>query len=402
MSRSVKTKKTNVELALEEVDELGHGTGLEAELVDTEGIKISEPFDPEKIDVYTKPHTVDLIMSRIENEEIDLSPDFQRRSNLWNDIRKSLLIESMLLRIPLPSLYLSEDKRGNYVVVDGLQRLCAIAHFVNVKYLNKLVGSTLPPLKLCGLQSLKELEGKSFPDLPRQLQRRINETELMFHIIRPSTPPKVMFNIFSRINQGGLPLKAQEIRNAVYQGPWREYVRKMAQSDSFIKATQKQISSERMEDESLVLRFLSLYVVKNNERPIDQNLDEFLNGMLESKILQWSQEQWVQYEDAFARALMAAEQIFGKYAFRKYSDRFTPINRGLFEAETVALATLKKTELKLLIQRKKKVLISLKKLQQNDSFQRATTYGTGKGSTSNTRIKMVKKMFRDILNDQQN
>ena len=109
-------------IPLEELTSGGIGSGLEAEPADDAG-EISAPFDPKLIDVITHQRTVDLLMARLGHGEMDLSPDFQRRANLWSDTRKSGLIESMLLRIPIPSLYVSEDINGHYQVVDGLQRL---------------------------------------------------------------------------------------------------------------------------------------------------------------------------------------------------------------------------------------------------------------------------------------
>jgi hypothetical protein len=121
------------------------GSGLEVEQL--EGT-ISAPFDPEKIDVITQTRTIDLLLTRLREGELNLSPDFQRRANLWTTTSKSSLIESLLLRIPIPSLYVSEDKDGDYTVVDGLQRICAIAHFVEVQALNKALNIKFDPLRL--------------------------------------------------------------------------------------------------------------------------------------------------------------------------------------------------------------------------------------------------------------
>jgi hypothetical protein len=251
---------------LEELTSDGEGVGLEAEKA--EGV-IHAPFDPEKIDVITQARTVDLLLTRLREGELDLSPEFQRRSNVWNEMRKSGLVESMLLRIPIPSLYVSEDEEGNYTVVDGLQRLCAISHFVDVASLNKAAGVKLDPLRLEGLESLKEYVGRSFAEMPQPLQRRISETELTLHIIRASTPPNVKFNIFSRINQGGLPLTAQEIRNAVYPGEWKARVRQLAEGDLFLTATEHKIKKERMQDLELDLRFVAHYTLLPAEKRAD-------------------------------------------------------------------------------------------------------------------------------------
>jgi hypothetical protein len=141
----------------------------------------------------TQPRSIPVLLSRLKHGEMDLSPDFQRHANLWGDDRKTSLIESILLKIPIPSLYVSEDKDGNYAVVDGLQRMSAIAHFVDVDALNNALGTSLKPLALNakGLRSFQDLKGKTFSELERPLQRRILETELMVHVIRSGTPGRL-------------------------------------------------------------------------------------------------------------------------------------------------------------------------------------------------------------------
>jgi hypothetical protein len=203
--------------------------------------------------------TIGSLETRLENSELDLTPDFQRLANVWNVKRKARLIESILLRIPLPSFYFSEDSDGVYAVVDGLQRLCAIFHFMQPELLARTTGSALEELVLTDLQYLKELNGKTFARLDRKFQRRISELEITANIIRANTPPAVKFNVFARLNQGGMPLNAQEIRNAIFPGQWRNRIRLMAESDPFKITTGYKVRTERQQDIELVLRFVSLW-----------------------------------------------------------------------------------------------------------------------------------------------
>jgi hypothetical protein len=386
--------------ALEELTSDGQGSGLEVERGDGLEGAIRVPFDPAKIDVITQARTVDLLLIRLREGELDLSPDFQRRANIWDEKRKSSLIESMLLRIPIPSLYVSEDKEGNYTVVDGLQRICAIAHFVDVAALNKAAHVKLDPLRLTGLQSLLDHRQKAYAELPRPLQRRISETELTLHVIRASTPGDVKFNIFSRINQGGLPLTAQEIKNAIYRGSWRRRVRQLAESQQFRDATGNKIKGERMEDIELVLRFVAHYTL-DAKRPEEQNLDDFLNDTVENRSVQWGEDKWADIETAFYRALSAAADIFGPFAFRKYfgpNQYRRPINRSLFETETVLLARRSPKDLKRLASRSDRLLTTLGKLFSTDKdFNNALIYATGRGKSSNKRTELLDTALNEVI-----
>jgi hypothetical protein len=389
----------DLKLPLEETGLDGIGTGLEAEQV-TEIPSL--PFDPDKIDVITVPRTIDLLLTRLKEGELDLSPDFQRRSNLWNETTKSALIESLLLRIPIPSLYVSEDHKGNYTVVDGLQRICAIAHFVNVAALNKAVGAKLNPLRLGALLSLKEYNERTFDELSRPMRRRINETELTLHVIRANTPPAVKFNIFSRINRGGLPLTAQEIRNAIYPGEWRNKIHELTKSQSFKEATSGKIKGERMEDLELVLRFVALYSLpRESQRPPDQNLDSFLNEFVEQRCSDWTSAQWDDVSSAFHRAMTYAPKVFKNIAFRKYSPPGkyrSPINRGLFETESVALARRSETELDQLSERADLVLqVYGRVFETDEGFKEALLYATGRGIASNKRLQVMESIMAEAL-----
>lgn len=364
--------------------------------------EIEVPFDPTKIDIIAKPMTISSLEDRLDNDELDLTPDFQRQVNLWDAKRKSRLIESILLKIPLPSFYFSEDLNGSYSVVDGLQRLCAIFHFKNANLLNSVTGSTLQPLKLKGLQYLKDLENRSYIELDRKFQRRISELEITTNIIRANTPSAVKFNVFARLNQGGMPLNAQEIRNAIFPGEWRNKLRQFAESEHFIDATEGKIQTNRQQDMELVLRFIALWQLGAPfRRPSNQTLDEFLNITVEQIISRWSEAQWAQAQKAFQYAIEATCKIRGKHAFRKSHSEMQrkPINRGLFEAELIIFGFLDKTNLQCAINRKKTIEKRFVDAFSTDKdLIQSLTYGTGSAESSNMRIVTLSRIVSEIIN----
>ena len=195
---------------------------------------ITEPFDPTRIRMDRKTLTINLMVTRIQHGEINLSPDFQRRSGIWNKGTQSRLIESILLRIPLPAFYVDAINEEGWIVIDGLQRLTTLKNFVVDK-----------TLALSGLEFLEELKGKTFDQLPRMYQRRIEETEISIFSIEAGTSDDVKFTIFKRINTGGLPLSTQEIRNALNGNRVREFLNRLTQSDSFRVATSGGIRSDQ-------------------------------------------------------------------------------------------------------------------------------------------------------------
>lgn len=365
--------------------------------------EIEVPFDPRKIDIVIKAMTVSMLHSRLNATELDLTPDFQRQANVWDVKRKSRLIESILLRIPLPSFYFSEDEDGVYAVVDGLQRICAMFHFTDVDALNNTTGSNLTPLKLAGLQYLKDLEGLEFKDLDRKYQRRISEHEISTNIIRAGTPGAVKFNVFARLNQGGMPLNAQEIRNAIFPGIWRRHLGELAEHPIFLTATENKVRTARQQDMELILRYIALWQLHSPfSRPSGQTLDEFLNNTVEHALSKWSNDKWSLLKSDFLTALVSARMVFGSNAFRKIttSGNRKPINRGLFEAELIVLTKFSATEIEKLSLQKDIVSHELAyALENNAPFMQSLLYGTGSPDASNIRIETLSNIFKRVLND---
>lgn len=288
---------------------------------------IVDPFDPTKIKVDREPMSIFQVLRKIKIEEIKLDPDFQRNL-VWDAKRQSRLIESILLKIPLPAFYLDAIEPDQWVVVDGLQRLSTLDSFLNKN-----------TLRLTGLEFLgRQFDGLTFDKLPRSSQRDIEETQLTMYIIRPETPPKVKFTIFHRINTGGMVLTAQEIRHATFPGRAPKLLRQMAESNEFKNATLFSVNPKRMDDRECVLRHFAFRITNFKGFP-KPDLNDFLGSAMNT-LNKASNETIAMLESDFKRAMVLCHQIFGPYAFRKFNRKDGtrgPINKAMFESWSTAV-----------------------------------------------------------------
>ena len=360
-----------------EFDTDDSGVELEQEDSDT----IVEPYDPSNVRISSRSMTISLIESRLSYNEIQLDPDFQRRAGIWNLTAQSRLIESLLIRIPLPAFYFDATNDDYWVVIDGLQRLTAINKYIHGEY------------PLVGLEYLKNHNGLLFNELDRKLQRRILETEILAFVVERDTPKDVKFNIFKRINTGGLPLSPQEIRNALYQGQGTKLLNQLASSDVFRKATDGGVKTGRMSDRECVLRFLAFLLTPYKE--YSKNLETFLNEALQ-KLNQQSPEQIYDLERRFYRSMDAAIKIFDNRAFRKPLETRTAINKPLFEAWSVTLDQNTDAENEVLISKREELYKSFKEIYQSDrTFAGAITGGTGSPSSVQKRFTIIENIVKE-------
>ena len=152
-----------------------------------------------------------------ERKRVILAPAFQR-FEVWTRRQKCELIESILMGIPLPAIYLLETKDGKRQVVDGRQRISTIISFMKDEF------------KLADLKILKDYNGKTFSTLPPLMQGIFEDYQLYCYIIQPPTPERVKYDIFDRVNRGGTRLNSQEMRNALYQGPATDLLKSISSS----------------------------------------------------------------------------------------------------------------------------------------------------------------------------
>jgi len=316
-------------------------TGLEFEEPEDRTIGKHSPYDPEKIRVETHQFSLRNILDMIEDEEVDLAPDFQRYQ-VWSIKQKCRLIESVLLRIPLPTFYFSSDDKGVMQVVDGVQRLTTIYKYVRDR-------ESFPLSKLEYLN--EQVGGKTFHNLGTEWVRRINKTQITVNIIDPQTPQKVKFDIFKRLNTGGTPLVAQEIRHCMSKKRSRDFLKRLSTSEEFIQVMPNQIiKHKRMANREMVLRAaaykLHLPDILGEPNTMSksyrqyESLDSFLNDVNDYLDNEITDEKMAFLEQIIKNGLKNAYKLFGSHAFRKWplGDNYTyPVNKALFETWTVLL-----------------------------------------------------------------
>jgi len=381
-------RKENVEISIkndrfntiEEVD------GIEVE-IESENEFIEHPFDPSLVDIRTRSMSLDLILKRLSRSSINMDTSFQRKAGLWTATKQSRLIESILVKIPLPVFYFDGSDDDNWLVVDGLQRLSSLDNYVNKQ-------ST----KLINLEFLSQFNEKKFSELPSHLQRRIEEFEITAYVIAPGTPKQLKFNVFKRINTGGLTLTSQEIRNALNQGIASDFVKNLAELRSFKIATDFSIAEDRMLDREFVTRFLAFYLFPISEYSSDLEFE--LNKALE-KISELDINSLQTIAGDFSKAMETAFAVFEKDAFRKRYDitqTRKPINKALFEVWSVLISKLTTEQTNLLINRKVHLRTDfIRLLNTDEEFNKAISSSTNDKTRVKKRFEVVDQLIRSIL-----
>ena len=350
--------------------------------------EITKPFNPNEIDVYISTVNLGSLIDQLENDEIDLQPDFQRVTDVWDNVKKSRLIESILLGLPLPSFYFSEDPVSQKLsIIDGLQRICAIRDFVLEKE---------NPLKLEGLQFLKNFEGFTFSQLARPEVKRIKSLKITMNTLRKGTPLDVKYIIFQRVNTAGVPLTPQEMRHALNQGPAAIFIKELADMESFKKATNYSVESKRMQDRDFVNRFIAFYI---GYQDYMGDLDMFLNDKM-GELNKMTSEQRDDIRVSFDKAMKCCYEIFKNDAFRKkYSvtDKRKPISKSVYDTLSVNIAWLSDEEQLMLLKNAEAFKTGMIRLFNDERFNFSISTGTGQKYNVDLRFTMVKSLIKEII-----
>lgn len=362
------------------------------------------PYNPDDIRVHQKQFSIKFIEEMIENGDIDFTPDFQRNF-VWNSIQKSKLIESLLLRIPLPIFYFAEDKEGRLTIVDGLQRLTTIKEFMNNEF----------PLN--HLEYLEEgVRGRYYKSNPVKKQEGIdakyyrwfNMSQFAVNVIDPSSPYKVKYDIFRRINTGGKPLNNQEIRNCLSSKKLRTLLSAMAASDDFIKATNGSVKGTRMADREIALRFIAFYGAYKIDETLKNSYDGYMEYFLDTATEEYaniSEEKSLRFLELFQNAMKNAILLFGGgNAFRKLKyengvvDSWRQLfNKALFVAWSVQLADIPYDILSKKYSQDYLLEPFAKLLKEDEQLMYYISYGTNGKSNLEYTFQKVSELIKDNI-----
>ncbi|HDL8413135.1 TPA: DUF262 domain-containing protein [Yersinia enterocolitica] len=340
-------------------------------------------FDPSEIRMDSKVQSIYTLMSRVRHNEIT-TPSYQRRK-VWGNDNKSRLIESLLVRIPIPVFYIDATNENNWKIIDGLQRITALKEF--------LVDKTL---KLTGLEYIRGFEGLSYDSIPRAYIRRIEETEVTVVFINQGTPDNVKFNIFKRINTGGQPLTPQEIRHALNDGKPTVLLNELA--DWKVISDFWGTDNDRMEINALVLRALG-YLLLDFNIIFDMKIEDYLDTAMK-KINDLDDTKISKVRAKFKNSINDLIKIFGDMVFRKKNlldQRKKPINKNIFETWMAVILNISKTQRQMLVENRLEVIELFDKLQDDSRFNFAIS--SRKPDSMRTRHNMLMSKIQGIIND---
>jgi hypothetical protein len=330
--------------------------------------------------IRTENRTIHDVLRRINKGSFIMDPDFQREF-VWPEDKQSKLIESVLMRIPLPVCYLAENDDGKMIVVDGLQRLSTFQRFVN------------NDLKL-KLPKQSELNNKFFKELSPKLQNRIEDCNLILYIIDAKVPAKAQLDIFDRVNSGE-PLTRQQMRNCLYMGPATQFLKTESQLDLFKNATGKSLDPKSMRDREFVNRFCAFQLLGLSSYKGD--MDDFLAQAL-SKMNKMTSQELEKLSHQFRTSLKNNINAFGIHAFRKHlsgQEKRSVINASLWDVMSTGLSQYSES----LVEAKVEELqTAFYKLFDDQNFIDAISLGTNQVKKVTERFQQTQKVLKEVFN----
>lgn len=323
----------------------------------------------------------------VSAEIIDVSPKYQRRER-WDVNRQSELIESFLTNIPVPPIYLSEDEYGTYSIIDGKQRITAVSDYLGNSY------------SLRGLSSFPELNGLRFRDLPRPLQNALKVRPFLRVItLLKQSEPELKYEVFLRLNRGGISLNAQEIRNVAFRGALNDAIYRSSGNTFLKKALNisdfKSKSYQQMTDAEWVLRFLT---IRSNWKDFSGSFSKSMDKFM-IRNAHVSEDRALQISRHFDMAIARVAELWGDVAFQRWDgERWRQqALAGLFDAQMISADMLTQSEYEALKAVPGRIKLATKKLFDDQSFEEAVRLGTNTPSRMTYRVSRTLEALRELI-----
>ncbi|MDX5584132.1 MAG: DUF262 domain-containing protein [Aureibaculum sp.] len=333
--------------------------------------------------------SLESIANMVSGDAINIKPKYQRRER-WDETKQSALIESFLLNIPVPPIFLAEDEYGKYSVIDGKQRITSIFSFIALER------------KLVNLEKFTEIENYTFNELPAQLNNALKIRPYIRVItLLKQSDPRLKYEVFNRLNTGGDNLLPQEIRNAAYEGLLNDSIVEM--SENIFLRKQFNIEDEKnrlkskiykeMRDVECVLRFFTLRDYwESFSGNMRNEMDRFMSENINSTKTDISNR-----SNIFNESMEICQEIWGINAFRRPDGRNEMI-LGIFDAQAITISFFVKKHKKKLIKNKIKIKNGFNKLYKNDTnFEISMRQFTSNIKQVDYRIRTMKNLVAEII-----
>jgi hypothetical protein len=281
-----------------------------------------------KVDFDTYDITVKELVGMVSEEVIDIAPDYQRQFR-WSEENQSTFVESVFLGIPIPSLFMAANADGRWELIDGVQRLSTLVRFIGASEARAATGRP-ESLRLSGLEKLSAFNSLTFDELPKPVQLQFSLKPLKVTTISDKSDLSVRFDLFERLNTGGVRLEPQEIRSCIYRGSFNELLKRLAKNPDFRRVVRLKASAEHNATrEELVLRFFAFL---HGYKKFEHSVIDFLNDYMKSATESFD---YAPNEALFADVFVALHEALPSGIVRGNRSQ-TPIN--LFEAVAVGAA----------------------------------------------------------------
>lgn len=349
--------------------------------------EIDVPKEKRYLNTMSYDYSVQYLNDLMKKGKIVLEVPFQRKQ-IWKNDKASSLIESIIMNVPIPPLYFAEEENGNWLVLDGLQRLSSIKNFYDNEF------------HLCKLEVLTELNKRKYKDLPPKSKSLLDDGMLRVNVIKKDSHRDIKYDIFMRLNRGAVTLNYQELRNCMYRGNLNDAAKELcAENFDFLKILKQKNPHQRYLDVEFIIRYFAI----SDNIAVDSKGDVYLKGY-KGKLVQYLNEymdihknctieEKKEYKERFNTTIEKIVTVFGvDKAFRDISTENTKIYKTIAD---FVMPSLERMSKEYIAKNKELIYNRLVEFLKNDDIKESLSKRTSDKDIVNLRLKMWFKEFED-------